>query len=367
MKTRFIRNMALSLISASAIGSTNAFAQTEATETTESVTAETTAPVETSSGWEICNETSYELRLATATVIEGEINPRGWSSLRAGSCMAVAAQFGAPRFVYAESAPVHRGGIREWTGEIPLCAGDEDFEADPGVDCALQELSTRKYIAVDPEETVTTLVEIEDFGGKAVTAGIQRLLMDNGYEITRVDGVAGRRTSKTLAAFLKDQGLPVSLTPEEQLDALAKASAEKIKSVGLTLCNSSTSEIWAAIGRRRKGNWESRGWWSIPTEGCAQVFTDSLISADLSYYAVQAGGIDENGAKTGDKPLKSLAATPSQFCIADSLFAVMGRENCADHGYLAANFRPLPIDKEGAKVELSDADFVATTASGLRR
>jgi len=62
-----------------------------------------------------------------------------------------------------------------------------------------------------------------------------------------------------------------------------------------------------------------------------------------------------------------LAATPSQFCIADSRFAVMGREDCSGQGYTAANFRPLPIDKEGMKIEVSDADFATTTGSGLRR
>ena len=360
----------ISLLTAAAL-STLAWAQTDTPVVSETdSTAELEQTIIEPSGqsdWQICNETSFSLRLATATVIEGEIKPKGWSPLRSGSCLSVKATPGAPRFVFAESSPAHRGGIREWKGEIPLCAGDEDFIADPGVDCALQDLSTRNYIAVDPNEFVTTLVEIEDFSSKASTAGIQRLLMDNGYPVTRIDGVAGRRTAKTLASYLKDNGLPTSLSPEQQLDALEKTALEKIPEVGLTLCNTSSAEIWAATGRRRKGNWESRGWWSVMPEDCAQIFTDSLISADLSFYAVQSGTIDENGGKTADRPLRSLAATPSQFCIADSKFAVMGRENCSDQGYKAANFRPLPIDKDGMKIDLSDADFATASASGLRR
>ncbi len=350
-------------ISAALILSSNAFAQTS----TPAISPDAATEVTVDPGWKICNETSFSLRIATAAMVAGVLKPRGWSSIRPGGCLTVQAQSGAPRFVYAESSSAHRGGIREWKGDISLCASDEDFEADPGVDCALQELSTRKYIAVDPSEEVTTLVEIEEFGTKAVTAGIQRLLMDNGYPITRVDGVAGRRTSQTLAKFLKDQGLATSLSPDQQLVALETAAIEKIATVGLTLCNKSSSEIWAAIGRRRKGNWESRGWWSINVDDCAQVFTETLISADLSYYAVQSGSIGVDGAKSSDKPLRSLAATPSQFCIADSRFAVMGRENCADQGYQPANFRPLPIDKDGMQIDLSDADFAGTNASGLRR
>ena len=353
----------LTAIGAALILSSNVWAQTAAPAVTAGEATEATA----NPGWQICNETSFSLRIATAAMVAGELKPRGWSPLRTGKCLTVQAQAGAPRFVYAESSPAHRGGIREWKGKTPLCASDKDFEADPGVDCALQELSTRNYIAVDPNEAITTLVEIEEFGTKAVTAGIQRLLMDNGYPITRVDGVAGRRTSQTLASFLKDQGLPTSLSPDAQLEALENAALEKIATVGLTLCNKSSTEVWAAIGRRRKGNWESRGWWSIDAQDCAQVFTESLVSADLSYYAVQSGSIGEDGAKTSDKPLRSLTATPSPFCIADSRFSVMGREDCADQGYQPANFRPLPIDKEGVKIDLSDADFGGVNTSGLRR
>jgi len=238
--------------------------------------------------------------------------------------------------------------------------------ADTSIGCALQNLSTRPYLSVDPAETITTLVEIDDFGSKATTAGIQRLLQDNGYEITRIDGVAGRRTSRTMASFLKDNELPTSLTPLQQLEALEKSASENMLSVGLSICNKSNAKIWTAIGRRRKGNWESKGWWEIEKEDCGHVFTESLISADLSFYALQSGAIDEDGAKSEERALRSIATTPSQFCVAESRFSVLGRDNCADLGYEAANFRALPIDKDGLTIELTDADFGGSVKSGLR-
>ena len=316
--------------------------------------------------WSVCNETSFALRIATASGPLGQLTSRGWDKLRAGGCLETDISVNEPKYVFAESSPAHRGGIREWKGTIALCAKDEDFIADPTIGCSLQAMYQRDFMAVSPDEAVTDLVEIENFGSKAKTAGIQRLLQDNGYDITRVDGLAGRRTSKTLSQFLKDNELPSSLTVDEQLDALEAAALDYVKTIGLTVCNGSSEEIWTAIGRRRKGNWESRGWWKIDTGGCTQVFTESLFNSDLSFYASQESGFDEDGQNRPSKAIRTLAAAPTQFCISDSRFSVLGKDNCADNGYKAANFRAIPMDQEGLTIELTDADFAQTNPSGLR-
>lgn len=319
--------------------------------------------------WEICNETSYSLRLAYGWQENKDEKPlaQGWKALRAGSCLTTDIDNGQTKFLYAESSKAHRGGVREWKGNVSICTDDADFQSDPTVGCALQDMKSRLYMPVASDEAVTTLVEIDNFKTKAATAGIQRLLRDNGYEISRVDGLAGRRTSRTLSRFLKDNELPSSLSVDEQLDALEKVAMDKVQAVGLTLCNKSSNHLWAAIGLRRKGNWESRGWWKIEAENCKQVFTESLIAADLSFYASQEGGTAESGEKLPDKAMRSVAATPTQFCISDAKFSVLGRESCSDFGYMAANFRVVPGDKEGLTVDLTDADFAEPSVSGLRQ
>lgn len=317
--------------------------------------------------WEVCNETSFALRIAYAELQGEKPAARGWSNLRAGSCLMTELDNGQTKFLYAMSSKAHRGGIREWKGNVELCTSEEDFQADPSIGCALQDLSIRSYMPVQADEAVTTLVEIDNFGKKATTAGIQRLLRDNGYDISRIDGLAGRRTSKTLSQFLKDKELPSSLSVEEQLDALEQHAFEKISTIGLTLCNRSSEELWTAIGLRRKGNWESRGWWKIQADECTQVYTETLTAADLSFYASQVGGMSETGDTLPDRPMRSVAAKPSQFCISDSKFSVLGRENCADFGYNAANFRVVPVDKEGLTVDLTDADFAQPSTTGLRQ
>ena len=75
----------------------------------------------------------------------------------------------------------------------------------------------------------------------------------------------------------------------------------------------------------------------------------------------------ETGPEYGpDKRLRSVAATPAQFCIAEAKFSALGREYCVESGYAVASFRPLPTDSEGAKVNLSNQDFSVPNADGLR-
>lgn len=311
--------------------------------------------------WDVCNETSFVLRVATATTIDGAVTPKGWVRARPGQCLTFVADEISPRFVYAESAPAHQGDIREWKGRNRLCASDEDFVSNTEVSCALQNMVTRDYLAVDPAEKVTRLVEIEDFKDKAATAGIQRLLRDNGYSVSKIDGREGRRTRRNLAAFFKAQETRKPSTEGEILDALEKAALKAKDNFGVTVCNKTEAKMWTAIARREAGGWEARGWWGVDAGACLRPQSESLKGKDAHLFALL-----ENG-DAPDLILKSGAAVPAQFCIAESRFASTGRENCVDRGYRAASFRPLPTDKDGVKVTLMPADFTAVSADGLRR
>ncbi len=329
---------------------------------------------EAAQNWEICNETSFSLRVATATGQSGKIISQGWDRIRAGSCISRKSDPNAARFVFAESAPAHWGGIREWNGPVNLCAADEDFTADNTVNCAFQDMGVRGFLAIAPDEPVTTFVEAADYGSNATTAGIQRLLRDNGYPISRIDGVAGKRTLRTLSTYLKDNQFSQTLSVEDQLDRLETTALKKIKTIGLTLCNQSTAKIWTAIGYRRRGQWESRGWWAIEADSCLQPYTNTLEGAELYYYAQQENNdtqdhsAEESAGETvnaqSDKTLRTASAQPNQFCIAESRFSALGRENCIDNGYRAANFRAVPSDKDGMTISLTDADFAPTSATG---
>jgi len=327
------------------------------------------SPDASATDWEICNETSYIMRLATAYIREGKISPKGWDKARPGECINKTVALNSPRYVFAESDPVHQGGIREWAGNIPLCVSEKDFTADATKSCQLQNLETRNYLAVDPADPRTTFIEPDNFGENAATAGMQRLLKDSNYKISRVDGLSGRRTLRTISTFKKDNELDKNIETNDLIDAMAKTAKAKQEEVGLEVCNNSSGKIWTAVATRDDGDWKSRGWWTIEQGACLRTLTKTLQGTEAHYYALAENIIEnEEGRETGpDKRLRSVATTPAQFCVAEAKFSALGREYCAEAGYAVANFRPVPTDNDGIRVTLTDQDFAVPNAVGLRQ
>jgi uncharacterized membrane protein len=327
--------------------------------------------------WNICNETSFILRLAHATLRDGEVKAKGWREANPGQCVIETVARNAPRFLYAESSLVHRGGIREWKGDVTLCAKDEDFISAATDNCRVKNFDTRDYFAVKPGEDTTTLIEPSDFKGNALTAGTQRLLRDAGYKITAIDGRAGRRTSRSLREFQKAQGLDALPEGNDLISALAQAAQAKMDTIGLEFCNKGDTDIFAAIGLQEEGDWTSRGWWQVKPEQCVRPVTQPLQGLDIHYYALKEAKIDGpvDGAipsvdpedRPEDLKLRSIATIPAQFCIAEAQFSALGREMCLENGYGVANFRPLPTDKDGLTVTLTNEDFAKSGPAGLRQ
>lgn len=316
--------------------------------------------------WKVCNETSYVLQAAVAYRLRGRMVSRGWLRFRPGECAPVEAPVGEPRYIYAESSDAYQGGIREWKGSMPLCVETGDFTSDPADACKLGNPDARMYISLDPEDPVTTLAEPDDYGRRAEIAGLQRLLKDNGYKVSRIDGVSGRRTTRNIAAFIKANKLPQNLSFSKKIDALETAAKARLGSIGLTVCNKSSAEIWVATGRRSYENWESRGWWTLPVSQCQQLVSESLSGLDMHVFARQKH-LGTDGAVLPDKTLRNVATTPTQFCITEARFSSHGREDCTANGYAAANFRPVITDEPGTTLNLTDVDFVSNSVTGLRR
>ena len=327
--------------------------------------------------WEVCNETSFILRAATGTTGADGLRLRGWDRIRPGDCNRYRTLPEAPRYVLAESVPAHSGGIREWKGDAMFCAGEGDFETTDPANCRLQELDSRPYLRVSAEDRRTILVEPEDYGKRARTAGLQRLLRDAGYKVSRIDGLSGRRTTRLLRTFRKDRDLEAGLPERETLDALEEAARERRETLGLNVCNSTEERVWAAVGYQADGNWHSRGWWPIARGDCAQLLDRPLDAMSAHLFALREDtdhpepdpDDPEPAAPPPPKPDLRLraGATPAQFCISEARFASLGRDQCRDRGYAPASFRPLPTDEEGVKVTLTDADFAPAARGGLRR
>ncbi|MEP6344051.1 MAG: DUF1036 domain-containing protein [Maricaulaceae bacterium] len=340
----------------------------------DTVLVETVAPAETPtySAWKICNETSFILRMATAQTEGLVTHIEGWRRIRPSECVSETPRTNAARFLYAESAPVHNGGIREWDGQVPICVNPvEDFKIDGTVSCALQGLETRRFLKIDPEETVTKLIEPDNFGSKAEAAGIQRLLQDAGYKINRVDGISGRRTRNTLRSFLKEHGVESTATIYEKMEALAIAARETQESIGLTVCNDTKDQTWLALGYREDGSWQSRGWWSLNVGDCIRPWSKNLQGTEMHIYAQKNGqqenSEEESGEELSLQTLNVPAGVTSNFCIAEAKFSALGREYCADQGYVSDSFRPVMTDEKGLKLSLTESDFMAGASVALRQ
>lgn len=316
--------------------------------------------------WDICNETSYVLRFAAAYIRSDRMQAGGWSIVQSGACEVVVTPKDSPRFLFAESLPIHRDGVREWKGPVELCASEENFISDATDNCRLKNMATRDYFAVNPTERRTAFIEPGDFGDNAETAGLQRLLRDAGYKITRIDGLSGRRTLRTIDEAKSDLELDKTASNQDLIAALIPAAETARDSVGMNICNDSTNRIFGAIAIQQDGNWTSRGWWPIETGTCAKPHDSSLIGTQAHVFALQES-TDAEGRPLPDRRLRSEVVTPAPFCIAESRFAALGRENCLEQGYAVVDFRPVPSDVDGQVIRLTDADFAEGGGDGLRR
>ncbi len=319
--------------------------------------------------WQVCNETSYILNVAVASIYEGDDNPqmtvKGWHRLRSGKCQIMKIVKSAPRYVYARSDSIHQGGIREWKGAHEFCVGSPDitpnFNAQIQSACNLQNLTPAKFLRIIPTEERTAFIEPANFGKKSETAGLQRLLLDNNYDIKRIDGLSGRRTLNTLNTFLKDNKLKTNIALADKINALETSALEIRTQIGVRICNTSNARIWSAIAWHDEHHWESRGWWLIDPKACIRPFTNSLKDAEVYLYA----RLETDSPQDMVLDVKSDKANKN-FCISEASFAAVAHEYCQDQGYVNARFKAIPNDQIGISVNLSNSDFSKPKLSGLR-
>ncbi len=310
--------------------------------------------------WRVENQSRFILEIAIGYQEGSEIWSEGWLRVRPGES-ALAIEGDVPPgiyYLYARSSAVHRGGRREWSGNKPLCVDEAEssfFLSSTSV-CENAGAVTQLFsaITVGGSPWNTRLVEPatpqRGISSRNVqTYGLQRLLADAGYyDTSRIDGVPGRRTDRAVSAFLSDIG-EASRPPYPQLiDLLADAAARREDDRGLRLCNRSDAVVWAAMALRVDRAWESRGWWPLETEECALVVDEAL---DQSAYYVYADKKDERGPR----PLRE---GEENFCIAQTRFAIPGRNNCQRRGFDEGRFiRVEPNDEGAALVEFQTQDF----------
>lgn len=306
-------------------------------------------------GWTVCNRTSFIAETAVGRPEGLSITVAGWTKIKPGDCRTVLTGPLQPgiHFLYSRSSAAHRGGLREWSGDQPLCVDvTGSFAVESPRDCSAMGLVEKDFRPVLIERRTgwrTLLEETEEYTDeRARAAGVQRLLADAGVFEGKIDGRIGRKTRRSIADFLELKGLAGEMSDADLIDILEQESIARARHLGLTLCNRTGSRVWAAIARQKTDGWESRGWWQLEAGGCARAIDEELLLVPHFIY----GEMElPEGVR---KPVRGSDA----FCVARSMFAITGRTECEASAYSSELFVSTTLPEDGKLVyEFFDRDF----------
>ena len=313
-----------------------------------------------SQNWQICNETSFILNVSTAYESEEtekyKINDN--TEIYPGECINKDVLNIYLRYIYAKSKSIHQGGIREWRGNVQICNNIVSELKGVSKNCQDTNHESKFFRSIKPSESISYFIENENFKSKARTAGIQRLLSDNGYDINKIDGISGRKTIKALSKFKKLNKLENEIDKKLLMQKLAKMAKKEGQKIGLTICNRTEAPIWTAIGTKNGKEISSRGWWNIKIDKCTQILNKKLNSKK-TYYFARKESRDIMKLEKDKKYLDLISdkAFTKNFCISDSKFLAITDINCAISGYDDAQFRQTPADIAGLIITLTNNDF----------
>ena len=313
-----------------------------------------------SQNWQICNETSFILNVSTAFKSEEteEYITNDNTEIYPGECINKEVLNIYLRYIYAKSKSIHQGGIREWRGNVQICNNIVSELKGVSKNCQDTNHESKFFRSIKPSESISYFIENENFKSKARTAGIQRLLSDNGYDINKIDGILGRKTIKALSKFKKLNKLENEIDKKLLMQKLAKMAKKESQKIGLTICNKTEAPIWTAIGTKNGKEISSRGWWNIKIDKCTQILNKKLNSKKIYYFARKESR-DIMKSEKDKKYLNLISdkASTKNFCISDSKFSAITDMNCTISGYDDAQFRQTPADIAGLTITLTNNDF----------
>lgn len=294
--------------------------------------------------YSLCNKSSYALSAAIGYVDGDRLATRGWWRLRPGQCKVVLTERTNPGryFVYAEAVPGHKGALRTWSGETPLCVENFGFFNLRNQEvCRGDPLSKRSFFDVDVTEEAggnwqTDFTEASNFTVySAEVAGVQRLLNDIGKDVGRVDGAMGRSTQNALRAYRSEKGLTDSSNIDDELiDALIEDANAREAKLGFFYCNKTNNPVWAAIAEPSDEDaYRSRGWWKLEPGGCSKIIKGELERDHYFVYGAIENGREELRLTEGDQT----------FCVNAVMFNAKNEIACDLQDLDEAPFRRVEI------------------------
>ncbi len=307
------------------------------------------APGSARAEYSFCNKSSYALSAALGFVDGESLLTRGWWRLRPGECKKVISEEILPGryYVYAEAIPGHRGELKTWSGETPLCVqNDSLFTLRDQRVCAEDPARQRNFRVADVTEEdggnyTTDFVDENNFSTyQAQVAGVQRLLSDVGFDIGAIDGQLGTSTKSALRQYRRSRELGQDgVVDDAVLDALINEANEEDAKVGFFFCNETMLPVWAAFAQPTddQEGYRSSGWWYLESSACAKVRRGALSAEPYYVYGILQAEEQELPLAGGDTP----------FCISAVQFDARSDVACEESGYDTGIFRR--IDTGGEK------------------
>lgn len=306
--------------------------------------------------YSLCNKTSYALSAAIGYVDGDRLATRGWWRLRPGQCKVVLTEPTNPGryFVYAEAIPGHKGPLRAWSGDTPLCVENNGFFNLRNQEvCREDPARQRNFFDVEVTPAAngnwqTDFAEAANYTVySAEVAGVQRLLSDLGLSTSRIDGSLGRETQRLLTIYRKEKSIGEGpVIDDATIDAMIEEANAREAKLGLFLCNKTDQPVWSALAEPKgEGRYESRGWWKLEPADCAKVIKGGLAADHYYIYGVIEDQRGERRLAGGDK----------SFCVNAVRFSSTSDASCADQELEEAFFRKFEIGSAAS----STFDFTA--------
>lgn len=108
------------------------------------------------------------------------------------------------------------------------------------------------------------------------------------------------------------------------------------------VCNTTQNLVGVALGYRAESGWISEGWWHIESSACKTLIDSPLQSR---YYYLYAEDATRGGRWEG----------PTQMCVADKEFKIVGVSDCFKRGFQRAGFQEYDTgEQENWMVQLTD-------------
>jgi uncharacterized membrane protein len=159
----------------------------------------------------------------------------------------------------------------------------------------------------------------------AETAGLKRLLRDQGAKIGAIDAKPDKATDAAMVAFRKRLNMNSKASTTDLFDALETEALKTTAPAGYAVCNDTAKAIWVALALKTGDKWSSRGWWKIAAGGCAKAITEALKTDKVYILAQTPGGVP-------------IAYGPEKFCTTNVEFDIQGRDTCKSRGLVEAGF-----------------------------